>query len=423
MNIVHIPRRFVREAWGGTETVILETARRQILRGDSVHIATSMALAQAREETIEGVPVKRYPHIYPYLGLSEEDRGRMDRKGGNLVSFGLYRSLLAMEDPDIFHLHTGKRLGALVRTAARRRGIPYLISLHGGLVRSPESERRDLVEPGKGSLEWGKLIGLIYGGRSVVSDADAILCVDRFEVDELRAAMPKKRIEFMPNGVDPARFKAPPGAGAAFRRARGIPAEAPLILVVGRIDPQKNQLLAVAVLEQLRAKLPELRLVMAGPATNEAYRTSIESEIERKGLSGAAVLAGQLDYASGELAAAYAAADCFLLPSIHEPFGVVALEAWAAGLPLVAARVGGIPAFVTDRRNGLLFAPGTGADSVAEASRTVLEILGDRELARNLTRSGQAEVEAHYTWDRIVDRLDALYEELRISCRSRGKRA
>jgi glycosyltransferase involved in cell wall biosynthesis len=422
MNIVHIPRRFVRDAWGGTETVVLETARRQILRGDSVGIATSMALSRSAEETIEGVPVRRYPYMYPYLGLSREDRDRMDRKGGNLVSFGLYRSLMAMRDPDIFHLHTGKRLGALVRTAARKRGIPYLVTLHGGLVRTPQSEKNDLAEPGKGSFEWGKLIGLAYGGRRVVSDADGILCVDRFEADQLRAAMPRKRIEFMPNGVDPERFKARSGAGIAFRRARGIPVEAPVVLVVGRIDPQKNQLLALDVLERLRADRPDIRLVLAGPATNEAYRSKLEAEIARKGLTGAALLAGQLDYASGELAAAYAAADCFLLPSIHEPFGVVALEAWAAKLPLVAAKVGGIPAFVTHRLNGLLFAPGTGAESAGEATLAIREILADRDLARALVRNGQSEVEAHYTWDRIVDRLDALYEELRIMSRPAGKR-
>jgi glycosyltransferase involved in cell wall biosynthesis len=317
-----------------------------------------------------------------------------------------------MENPGIFHLHTGKRLGALVRTAARKRGIPYVVSLHGGLVRTPESELRDLVDPGSRSFEWGKIIGLVYGGRSVVTDADAILCVDRFEADDLRKAMPGKRIEFMPNGVDPGRFQAPEGAGAAFRKEYGIPPEAPLILTVGRIDPQKNQLLALRILERIKLRLPAVRLLLAGPATNEAYRAQILAQAETLGLSESLIVAGQLAYASGALAAAYAAADCFLLPSIHEPFGVVALEAWAAGLPLAAARVGGIPAFVTDRSSGLLFEAGTGEPSVAQGTEAVLTLLNDRPFARRLAEAGHTEMLAHYTWDRIVDRLDALYDEL-----------
>lgn len=412
MNIVHIPRRFVREAWGGTETVVLETARRQLMRGDSVRIATSMALAASSSEMIEGVQVDRYPHFYPYLGLSPADRDRMDRKGGNLVSFPLYRSLLAMENPDIFHLHTGKRLGALVRTAARKRKIPYVVSLHGGLVRTPESEQKDLVEPGSRSFEWGKIIGFLYGGRSVIDDADAILCVDRFEADQLRATMPGKRIEFMPNGVDPARFSVSAGAGLEFRRSRGIPDKAPLIITVGRVDPQKNQLLALRILHKVRSRLPQARLLLVGPATNEAYLASVKEEAVRLGLGDALILAGQLDYASGALGAAYAAANCFLLPSIHEPFGVVALEAWAAGVPLAAARIGGIPAFVTSGTSGQLFEPGTGEESVADGTKAVLSLLCDPGLADRLAAFGHAEMLAHYTWDRITERLAALYDEL-----------
>ena len=407
----------MREAWGGTETVVLELARRQLERGDRAEILTTMALAKEGRETIEGVEVRRFPRFYPYLGLSSEDRARMDRKGGNLVSFGLFRELLALPDPDIFHLHTGKRLGALVRTAARLRGLPYVVQLHGGLVSAPESEKRDLAEASRGSFEWGKIIGLAFGGRRVVEDAEAVLCVDRFEAERLRELMPGKRIEFTPNGVDPRRFAASEESGREFRRARGMAAEAPLILVVGRVDPQKNQSLAIEVLRRLRSRFPAAMLALAGPTTNPDYRRTLEEAAAALGLSGAVFFLGQLDYSNGELAAAYAAADCFLLPSVHEPFGVVALEAWAAGLPLAASAVGGIPAFVESGTNGLLF-PSGDAEAATEA---VSRLLSEADFAQGLARRGRRDMEANYTWDAVADRIGSIYEDAVAVRRGKGR--
>jgi len=418
MKIVHVPRRFVREAWGGTETVVLELARRQLAAGHEVSIYTSMALARIGSETIDGVEVRRFPHFYPYWGLSEENKARMDRKGGNLVSFGLLKALLALPDPGIFHLHTGKRLGALVRTAARMRGIPYIVQLHGGLISQPESERKDLADASAKAFEWGRIIGLAFGGRRVVEDADAVLCVDKFEAERLRELMPKKRIEFTPNGVDPGRFSATAGAGKAFRHARGIPSCSPLVLVVGRIDPQKNQALAIEALPRIRARFPEAILALAGPETNPAYGKRLKERADELGLGDVVLFLGQLDYSNGQLAAAYASADCFLLPSVHEPFGVVALEAWAAGLPLAASKVGGIPAFVQDGINGLFF-PSGDTEAAADA---VIRLLSDPGFALGLAERGKRDMAAAYTWDAVSGRIGTVYDEV-IAARRGGKRA
>lgn len=93
-RIVHVPRRIVAEEWGGTETVILEIARQQASRGWQPEIVTSMALAKERRDSFRGIPVRRYPHVYPYLGLTAEDRAAMDKKGGNLLSLSLFAALL-----------------------------------------------------------------------------------------------------------------------------------------------------------------------------------------------------------------------------------------------------------------------------------------------------------------------------------------
>ena len=120
-RILHVPRRFVAEEWGGTETVILEISRQQQRAGGRPEILTSMALATRREEQIGGVPVRRFPYSYPFLGLSRADRAAMDKKGGNLLSFSLFKSLLLASEVRLFHAHALKRLGGEVRTAARLR--------------------------------------------------------------------------------------------------------------------------------------------------------------------------------------------------------------------------------------------------------------------------------------------------------------
>jgi hypothetical protein len=93
-TVVHVPRRFVAEEWGGTETVILEISRQQQRAGLRPVILTSRALARQAAETIGGVPVKRYPYCYPFLGLSSADRAALDKKGGNLLSLSLFWALL-----------------------------------------------------------------------------------------------------------------------------------------------------------------------------------------------------------------------------------------------------------------------------------------------------------------------------------------
>ena len=183
-TIVHVPRRFVAHEWGGTETVILEISRQQQLTGLHPLIITSMALASQREESIAGIPVLRYPHSYPFFGLSTADRAAMDKKGGNLLSLSLLRALIRQPDVRIFHAHALKRLGGTVRTAARFRRKPYVVSLHGGIFDVPAAELSDLTKPIEGKFEWGRAFGALLGARKVLDDADHVICVGASEAEK-----------------------------------------------------------------------------------------------------------------------------------------------------------------------------------------------------------------------------------------------
>ena len=407
MNVIHVPRRFTRDEWGGTETTILETSRALIARGHTSSIVTTTALCGRKHEKIQGINVHRHKYVYPFIGLSRQDKRDMDKKGGNLLSLSMLRTLLAAKDVDILHAHSGKRLGGIVRTVARIRKLPYVISLHGGVIDVPSIETSQMLEPLRGKFEWGRAFGAALGARRVLADASAILCVGQNEQRAVQVRYPNQRVEWLPNGVDAATFAN--GDARAFREKNGITHDRQIILSVGRIDPQKNQLTLLSAMPQLLRKFSKLHLVLIGPVTVESYGAELLRKINEAGLhNNVSVLPG-LPGGSQELVDAFHAADIFCLPSRHEPFGIVVLEAWAAGLPVVAANVGGIPSFTCDGEDILH----TDANEPQSFSQAIERLLVDSGLARDIAAKGRHKARTQYDWDRIADQLETIYQDLR----------
>ncbi len=406
MKVIHVPRRFVRSDWGGTETVVLQTAKRMAARGWDTAVFTSMALASEPVEIFDGVTVKRFPYFYPWWGLDAGSRDQMDRKGGNLMSWALWRALQREPGVDLLHLHTLKRLGGTVRTVSRRRRIPYVVTLHGGLYDVPDQEFDSVTSPFRNAFEWGKPLGWLLGSRRVVPDADAVICVGDRERRQVEQRFPDVRVETIPNGVDIDRFSH--GNGHAFREQFDIPLDGRMILVMGRIDPQKNQRGAVEAFSILRKRHPDLYLVLIGHVTNPVYRDELARDVSRLGLDDRVRIIDGLPGDSDALVDAYHAADVLLTPSVHEPFGIVILEAWAAGLAVAASRVGGIPSFVDDQIDGLLFDP---SDTVCMVS-ALDALLANDSLRQRIAHAGMQKARDRYSWDRITDRLVTLYADV-----------
>lgn len=404
MHVIQVPRRFVRHEWGGTETVVLETARRLPAHGCTTAIFCPNALASSNHEVLEGVEIERFPYFYPYIGLKPGAREAMDKKGGNLFSFPLRQALLKLPELDLIHLHTMKRLGGIARQVAQARGIPYVVSLHGGAFDVPQDEAATWTEPTKGALEWGKALGWWVGSNRVLDEAVAILCVGENERKATQQRYPNQRVEWLPNGVDTQRFSQ--GDGPAFRAQQGIPPDAFLLLSVARIDAQKNQLLAVRALPELLTLNPKTHLLLIGAVTTPAYREELLSEARRLGVEGRLTLIPGLPPA--ELPAAYHAADLFLLTSRHEPFGIVLIEAWAAGLPVVASAVGGVPYLIEEGKTGFLFPSDEQAGLVQAIGRYTSLCPEPRQALIEHTRTLAFEL---YDWEKITARLVKIYSE------------
>lgn len=402
--VLHIPRRFTKHEWGGTETVIFHMVKTLRNFGYEGIIVTSDLLAKAGNEHMEQLSVKRYSGFYPRWGLSRQAKRQLDFRGGNYFSISLLFSMLFTQNLGVIHLHTGGFMGGMGRLVAKIRGVPYFISVHGGTLALPEKQLQQLLAPLKGSFNWGKILEILFSLKRLYRDASGIICLSEQEKKQLQEKYPGTRVVCMPNGVDYETFAN--GKATDFRRKYHFAENTPILLCVGSFYEQKNQLNLLTGFHILhKGKHSNARLVMIGVIYDESYWKLIQTKIQEYGLDDSVLLLSNLDYRDADLINAYAAADVFVFPSCYETFGIVVLEAWAAKTPVVCGKVGGIADYGRDREN-LSFADISSPESIA--SKTA-EILENPDFADKLANEGHRSAEI-YSWNNIARQLTELYQ-------------
>jgi glycosyltransferase involved in cell wall biosynthesis len=190
---------------------------------------------------------------------------------------------------------------------------------------------------------------------------------------------------------------------STLRRSLGIEPGAPVIGVVGKIYPGKGQLEAVLTADILRRARPDLRLLVVGDVDDARYETRIYETVGRLGLERNVLFLGYRD----DLDVILGLLDVLVVTSSVDSLGRVALEAMAAGTPVVAAAAGGLPEVVRDGETGILVRlpePGLLAAGVAR-------LLDDPELARRLSEGGRKFVAANYSFESQVRKIERILEE------------
>ena len=428
MRIAHVLRRLSFDDWGGTEQVVWNLAKAQRAAGHEVRLFATTALwrfsatkntestkslcplcslwqkNEPRTETVEGIEILRFRPVYPWWPMPKNLVAELDRKGGNPFVPGLGKALVEWR-PDVIHCHAMARIAELcLRTAAKlsheSRTTKTVISLHGGGANVPTVEAKSLKAPTRGRLPWGKLLDYAFGWtRRVPEDFGGIVCVGEDEYERYRAKHP--HVMFLPNGVDTALF----GGQVATADKPDHPTTQPpnhlTILCVARIDRQKNQM---ALVEHL-SRHPGRKLRLVGPVTQPDYREELERRAAELGVADRVAFVGALKPGSPELLAEYRAADIFVLASRHEPFGIVVLEAWAAGLPVAASDVGGLGRLCAAHpRAAAVFAPGDAA---------ALDAAVDKAFAERAEMSAAGVAAAHeYDWAVLAARLVDFYADI-----------
>jgi glycosyltransferase involved in cell wall biosynthesis len=209
-----------------------------------------------------------------------------------------------------------------------------------------------------------------------------------------------ERVPVVPLGVDADRFRpAPPDQARAVAARYGL--DGPFVLYVGAYQARKNILGLVEAFGRVHRERPELKLALAGPSP-WAY-PALRERLEGLGSDAVRVLGYVAD---PDLPALYGAASVYVLPSLHEGFGIPVLEAMACGTPVVCSTATSLPEVAGDA--ALLVDP-RDPDAIADA---VERVVADRALADEMRRRGLARA-GRFTWDRTAAGYAALYRGLR----------
>jgi alpha-maltose-1-phosphate synthase len=407
MRTVHLLRKYVPAEWGGTETAV-----QRLLAGLREHDVESIVYCPRIRQNSEKDPIaadghriERFSAFVPTLGISAQRKRQIVSVGGNLMSLDLLPRLLREKDISVVHTHALGRIGGIGRLAARLRGAPLVVTIHGGVLDLPPEIKNSFNEP-VGGWEWGKIFGLLLQSRRLLGDADAIVTCNENEARLLREQYPGKRVVVQPHGVpldiyEPDRREP---AFEAFPQIRGKQ----ILLSVGRIDPVKNQAWLVEQASPVFQKFPRAILVLAGAVTDETYGEKLRQRIKVLGLEDRVLLTGGLPPNDPRLIGLYQAADVLLLPSKSETFGLVILEAWATGTMVLSTRTSGACTLIEDGRNGWLF----DLDQPETFHQPLAQALSNSDAARRVLRRGGHEVHTLYNLTALAGRMKALYQEL-----------
>ncbi|MFC4021735.1 glycosyltransferase family 4 protein [Micromonospora sp. GCM10011542] len=332
------------------------------------------------------------------------------------------RIVRAAEDPVTFPLATGSLLAwtmafnhTLTRAALRatESGSYDVIHAHDWLVAHTAMTLREHLDiPLVSTIhatEAGRHQGwlpeemnrTIHGVEQWLStESGRVIVCSGYMRDEVSGlfGVPGSRVDVVANGVEPHRWRVPARAVAAARTR--FAGDGPLVTFAGRLVYEKGVQHLIAGLPRLRERHPGLRAVIVGDGP---YRAELEAEVHRHGVADAVSMPGFLG--GSDLPAVMAASDCFVVPSIYEPFGMVALEGAAAGAPLAVAATGGLAEIVEPGVTGMTFRPHD-PDGLTEA---VHALLSDRDRARTLARRARSMVHEQYGWSAIAQRTAASY--------------
>jgi len=285
------------------------------------------------------------------------------------------RRWLRAERPDLLHAHSRRGADWLGGLAARAAGVPAVVSRR---VDNPEPPR-----PGRMKYRLFARVITISAGIA----------------DVVRAlGVPARKVVCIPSAVNRAGVARD---RAAFAEAFGVPADALVIGVVAQLIERKGHRDVLAALPAIRAVHPEVRVLFFGRGPSEG---DLRAAVRAEGLDDIVTFAGFRD----DMTRWLPCLDLVVHPAYMEGLGVALLEASAAGVPIVAARAGGIPEAVADGVNGCLFTPGD-VDALRDR---VIALAGDPAERARLGDGGRRRVAERFSVDAMVEGNLAVYREV-----------
>ncbi len=360
---------------------------------------------ERREEVLNGVQVRRFavrrlplvsPLFYPVMrrGLTMLSAAPIpDRLALPLLNLSCRTTPLvpalerALKNSRFDLIHAANApLDSLIRAAfdsARRQKAAFVITpfVHLGEPENPQVRKYYTM---RHQLEW-------------MRRADAVFTMTTLERDYLvERGVPEVKMHVVGAGVEPSEIIG--GDGARFRAKHQI--EGPLVFFQGTAAYDKGANHTVQAMQQLWRDGFEATLVIAGPVMSHFQRFFDElPSADQKRIKFLGFISPD------EKRDLFAAGDLFVMPSRTDSFGIVYLEAWLCGMPVIGARAGGVPAVIEDERDGLLVTFG----AVDELAAKIKQLLTDQAEAAKLAEAGRQKVMARYTWEKVYAAVREVY--------------
>ncbi len=379
MHVVQVTQRFP-PALGGVENHVYNLALGLSAAGVSTEIFTTDLRTDTPFRRLDGgLPAAPFP-VRRFVA-----RKFLDLPHGLGVLAPSMVVALFEDSYELVHAHAYGYFPVLAGGLAQLiRRIPLVVTSHSD--RGGESVSKQL-------FDWAvPPMTLRRAHRLIALTAREAQNLERLGVDS-------DRIRIIPNGVDLSEFE-----NLAVRR--GAEGEVTVLFVGRCYSRQKGLEYLVRAVEHLPSR-QKVHLKIVGEDWGGV--TGLRALARALGIEDQITFTGPLPRA--DVIRAYGSADIFVLPSLFEPFGIVLLEAMAAGLPIVASRVGGIPEVVQDGATGLLVRPGD-SRVLAEA---IGRLISDPSLRSQMGEAGRLRAAA-FSWERLVPRILKVYDEAIMEC-------
>jgi glycogen synthase len=260
------------------------------------------------------------------------------------------------------------------------------------------------TERGRGRGELGSAMAYRINDAEwrLAYEAWRVICCTKYMANEIASYLntPSSKIDVIPNGVDVTPFMALDANDLAAFRARFALPEEKLVVSVGRLVEEKGMQVLVRAAPEVLAAVPGAKFVIAGKGPQAEDLAQLVGDLH---LDEKVLLAGFISDEDRDRL--YKAADCAVFPSLYEPFGIVALEAMAAKVPVVVSEIGGLGEIVKHAQTGITVYP----NNPSSCAWGIIHTLQYPQWAKQRVDNAYELVTTRYNWDTIAEQTEAVY--------------
>jgi len=386
MKVLMLSPEYPPHVVGGLGKHVHELAEYLVKEGLEIYVVTPGYPDSPKREVVNGVKIFRTP-LYQVTPLGFVDSVLQSNLGLIETGAALINQLGGFS---LIHAHDWL-VGFAAKALKHAFKLPLIATIH-----ATEHGRNHGIHNGLQTYIHNAEWGLSY-------EAWKVVCCSQYMKEEVERVfnLPQDKITVIPNGISTEKFQLEESLGE-LRSNYALPQEK-IILFVGRLVHEKGAHVLLEAFPGILRSVPQAKLVVVGKGGEQE---ALEAKARQSGIREKVCFTGYLP--EQDLLRLYKCADVAVFPSLYEPFGIVALEAMASGIPVVLSDTGGLREIVVDGVDGFKAFPG---DSWSLGEK-IINLLWDSEAAANLASQAYGKAKNIYDWQKIAQKTKSVYREL-----------